>query len=59
MEIFKNTESSNGNTFKNSDIATILTVHIYVGAERIEWSAEQLEKDLEKMLGKLLNMLMI
>lgn len=36
-------ESSNGNTFKNSDIATILTVHIYVGAERIE-SAEQLEK---------------
>lgn len=40
-------ESSNGNTFKNSDIATILTVHIYVGAERIE-SAEQLEKRFGK-----------
>ena len=35
-------ESSNGNTFKNSDIATI-----YVGAERIE-SAEQLEKRFGK-----------
>ena len=40
-------ESSNGNTFKNSDIATILTVHIYIGAERIE-SAEQLEKRFGK-----------
>lgn len=40
-------ESSNGNAFKNSDIATILTVHIYVGAERIE-SAEQLEKRFGK-----------
>ena len=40
-------ESSNGNTFKNSDNATILTVHIYVGAERIE-SAEQLEKRFGK-----------
>ena len=40
-------ESSNGNTFKNSDIATILTVDIYVGAERIE-SAEQLEKRFGK-----------
>ena len=40
-------ESSNGNTFKNSDISTILTVHIYVGAERIE-SAEQLEKRFGK-----------
>lgn len=40
-------ESSNGNTFKNSDIATILTVHIYVGAERIE-NAEQLEKRFGK-----------
>ncbi|RGG96335.1 hypothetical protein DWW67_03115 [Coprobacillus sp. AF16-47] len=40
-------ESSNGNTFKNSDIATILTVYIYIGAERIE-SAEQLEKRFGK-----------